>query len=297
MNSTTTLTEFLRKHYAVYKSLTPESANAILYSIHTLEDWHGRPVLLRDLSDTLLAAWVEHETKSGKYKLRTIHGKQADILALWRFADASGVLDVGPRFIRRIKVPKRNPVAWSPADLARIFAAAAAVRGVFPNSVPKGLYLGTLMRAGYETGLRRRDLFLLRADAVSDDGTVCVVMSKTLLPHVARMREETLKGFRRLHEILAFFDSEYQEFPLHWPISMQEIYQYFSRIRKAAGVGPGALHQLRRSGATHCEAELPGSACAYLGHTTAGLAFAHYVDRRQLRKAFTPPEVEAKPAH
>ena len=200
-------------------------------------------------------------------------------------------MDVGPRLVRKIKIPRKNPTAWSSEELARMFAAAADVPGIFDYGVPRGLYLETLLRAGYETGLRRRDLLLLRADAVSDDGTVSVTISKTGFPHVAKMREKTLAGFRRLEAILQFHEVDYQEFPLFWPYTWQQIYPYLQRITAAAGVPHGALHQLRRSGATHCEKELPGSASAYLGHASPGLAFAHYVDRRQLRNAYVPPDV------
>jgi integrase len=153
------------------------------------------------------------------------------------------------------------------------------------------MYRSTLLRAGYETGLRRSDLFLLRADAVNDEGVVCVTMCKTGLVHIAQMRHETVLAFRKIQVLLEFHECDYREFPLHWPLSWAELYPILARIRKVAGVSPGALQQLRRSGATACEVDQPGAAMAYLGHTTAAMAAKHYIDRRQLTKAYCPPEV------
>ena len=63
MNSDAPLEAYLTGYYATYKSLEKCSFKAIKYSIRALEAWHGRPVLVKDLSDSLLAGWIEYEER------------------------------------------------------------------------------------------------------------------------------------------------------------------------------------------------------------------------------------------
>jgi hypothetical protein len=70
------------------------------------------------------------------------------------------------------------------------------------------------------------------------------------------------------------------------PIQVQ-----FAKLVRGAGL-QGSTKWLRRSGATWCEVHQPGSAMAFLGHRTPGLAYKHYVDPRFVqRDKPRPPKI------
>jgi integrase len=134
-----------------------------------------------------------------------------------------------------------------------------------------------LCLTGYYTGLRPCDLVDLRTDDVMAGGVMVIRQKKTdeaitiELPADCRAAiAATLPVGRKLI----------------FPLGRKLLYDWLRRAIRQAGID-GSLKWLRRTGATRCEQIQPGSAKAYLGHLTDGLAMLHYVDRRQI--TFTRP--------
>jgi len=134
-----------------------------------------------------------------------------------------------------------------------------------------------IILTGYYTGLRPCDLLDLRTSDFMQGGVLVIRQKKTdeaipiELP--ADCREAIAATYPQGRELV-------------FPVSRKAVWESIRSLIKKAGIG-GSLKWLRRTGATRCEQVQPGSAKAYLGHLTDGLAYRHYVDARQI--VFTRP--------
>jgi integrase len=225
-----------------------------------------------DLTDTTVSAWLVG--LEPLYAGWTLSGHRTRILCLWRFAARHGWA-VGPGEVRRETPPPPMPTAWTVDEIGRLAAAAALVA--------HGDYWHALILAGYETGLRRSDLWGLRRDQIATTGLVALRQHKTGQPHEPLMRPETAA------EVLALPG----DYPLASPWGPRAFYQRFALIRLLAGVSSdGGLQQLRRTGATAVAcAQGLDAARQFLGHRTAGMV-NFYVDRSQYRpRGVLPPRL------
>lgn len=262
MDSETRLLDLL----PVY-SLERAISHGAQYQIgHSLE-LYGSDRTTADLQARPVSEWLQAlETTHAK---RTVAGHRANLLALWRWAAERGLATL-PVGVRRCPRPRPRPIAWTADEFRRLIVAC--------DRMPNPAYWSCLVRTAYETGLRRSDLWRLEKDAVSPDGIVWIGQHKTGYPHVCRLQPATAAAFALLPG----------NRPL-MPKSPRRFYDAFSWLCRMAGVRPGALQMLRRTGATQCEIRQPGSAGRFLGHSTATMWQA-YVDRSQLPDApISPP--------
>lgn len=294
----TTLKGFLLEQYAVLRTIRESTLNAMRISVDNIDRWNGRPTTLDQLTDEFVSKWVADLEKQGKLAPKTRYGKRADILTLWRAAHRLRLAKEPPLYVRGVKVPRLNPTAWTADELDRILTAAKGLTGTITgNGLPRALYFHTVLKAGYETGLRREDLLQLRADAVQDDGLVTITMEKTQLPHVCQIRPDTLQGFRRLQAILEVHEDPNAFRPLWWPHEKRGFYHWLEKIAAAAAVEAVGMQKMRRTGATHLESIVPNAAARFLGHSSPMVAMRHYVDRSLLRSTLIPPEPEPSAVH
>lgn len=264
--------------YALRRGLAKKAAYYVGHTIAIFDQWLGRPATVADLdTDTVSqwVAWLEEApapaADSGRYSDRTRAGLRGNLLCLWRFVAEEGECQ-WPGRIRRAPKPEPQPVAWTLEELRRIRVAAAQARGfVHGSGAPRALYLVTLVDAAYETGLRRGDLWRLEQCHFLANGTVVLRQNKTGWPHGPQVQPDTLSRIRQLPG----------DYPLRWPGTDKGFYECWRIwVITAAGVRPGALQQLRRSGATHLETIRPQDTSRYLGHKTPDMK-KHYVDRSQ----------------
>ena len=134
--------------------------------------------------------------------------------------------------------------------------------------------LRALILVGYETGLRLGDL--LRLPTVDRNGRFSIVQSKTGDVITCQLSAEAVDAVRLGGEVFS------------WP--RRRIQERFTALLVRCGLS-GSIKRLRATGATWCEVTEPGSAAAYLGHKTPGLALKHYIDPRHLSrtKPLPPP--------
>lgn len=273
-----TLRQYLDQHYSLTRPIKQSTHDDYRWTVNVFEKWYGRPIELLDLTEDLLSKFLLD--LEGKAAPRSLHGHRMTLLVLWAGAESDGYCDRAPerKKVRKIKVPRKNPQAWTLDEMARLIEAARRLKGVIRNlRVPRALFFETMIRVTYETGLRRHDVFNLAISTVRDDGTFSVTMAKTGFTQTCKLTPETLGMLR---EVSRLNQSDAEHPLLVRGNTSGTYYSCWRTIRAYAGVkGTGALQQLRRTAATHLERERPGGATGFLGHVSPDMAIKHYIDR------------------
>lgn len=254
-------------YYALARPIKPNSRYQMGRTIGVFAEFLDHPAACSDLLPEVVSAWIRWLEPT--YSQVSVSGHRGKLLCVWRFAHRRGwaapVDDV-----RRAPRPEPMPEAWELGDVQKLLSACdvvrRAVRGVW---LPD--YFRALILAAYESGLRRSDLWRLARDTIHQDGSIVVRQHKTGSPHVARIQPSTAAA------VLALPGA----FPLAWPgVSPREFYAHWGDVLLVAGVAPGALQKLRRTGATYIAKEHGTEAAAsFLGHRSAGM-HRFYIDRR-----------------
>jgi hypothetical protein len=252
--------------YALHRPIRANSIYQYDRTTRVLGDYLGRPATTEDLHPDLVSAWVRW--MEPQYSQASVSGNRARLLVIWRFAArrqwSAPVDDVRPA-----PRPEPMPESWTLDELRRLIAATdemrQEVRGIW---LPD--YLSALIRAAYQSCLRRSDLWRLPRERIHPDGSLMIRQHKTSRPVVRWVEPETAADILRLAGA----------FPLSWPGNPRGFYDVMETLCGLAGVRRGALQQLRRTGATWIAVEGGMDAAREaLGHRTAGMV-AHYVDRR-----------------
>lgn len=112
----------------------------------------GRTPTLADLSETLIAAWLSDLAASGR-SVATCNKRLREVKALWSFARDELDGPLGRFRLKPQREPKREPVAWFPAEMTRLVEAATHRRGQVGRA-PAGVWWRALVLVAHSTGLR-----------------------------------------------------------------------------------------------------------------------------------------------
>ena len=245
--------------------------------------WLGRPALLADLSDDGVNRWLVSLQDTGK-AAATIKNERANLLALWRAAYFSRLVEVKPDRIRKVHAPRTLPEAWDERQLVALVTVALAVRGrIRAWRMPLAAFFRAYILVGYDSGLRMSDMMALRWDQLTADGSIAVSQQKTGWPVLCRLRPETMAAIDVIRD-------ERRPTIFGGCLSRRAFFTAFQRIVKLAGL-EGTSRKLRRTGASLLERTQPGLAQHYLGHTSAKMAETYYIDQRISRpnRPLPPP--------
>jgi hypothetical protein len=132
----------------------------------------------------------------------------------------------------------------------------------------------------WDSGLRLGDLFELRSELVRGQSRFQLVQHKTGKPLLVKLRPETVQAMEATYPPI-------REYLFRGLFGRPKFYVRFRKLCDQAGLfckgpGLGLSRMLRRSAATAVERAAPGSAMRFLGHTSPGPTYAHYVDFSQL---------------
>lgn len=269
--------------YSLERDIAPDTAKWLRYVAGRYSRWLKHPATVIDLADQPVNEWLAALLVDGLTR-RTVRGYRGALVMLWRYAVEIGLLDAPPKRLRRIKVPKLIPQAWTQEEVGRLLTQAVAFSGFYRCGVRRSTYWLAVVLAIWESGLRIGDLLRLRKDQIGADGRVCVTQRKTSWPVVFRFSERTMVLVR---EITAAHDG-----PLLFGgvVSRKWVFVTFKRLATNACL-TGGTKKIRKSGATAVERDTKGAAPGYLGHKGGTVAYEFYVDPTQagIDKPAPPP--------
>jgi integrase len=162
--------------------------------------------------------------------------------------------------VRPVRLPPLEREGWSIDDVARLIA-----KGYVDSQ-----WWGTIIEAGYYTGLSLCDLLALKGSQVSQDGWVRTKRQKTGAAVLVAVPKQ-------LAEKMRTSDTIWQ-----WTKSLEWFRREFRRIASSVGL-KGSFKMLRAASGSAVEAEYPGAGHRHLANTP-GVFAKHY----QTTKLVTP---------
>jgi len=265
--------------YRVRRALRPASLYQMRRTVDLFGEFLRQPASVRDFDADSVSRWLLALESTHSPASRA--GHRAKLLILWRFAARHGyVAEPDASEIRPAPRPEPNPVAWSQEEVEALLVACGQCRR-FCRGRCVGPYFAALVRAGWETGLRRSDLWRMRREDIGE-AAVVTRQQKTGAIVSHPLTAETRAAILDLPG----------DRPLRWWGCQRQFYTAWAAVLGLAKIGPGALQRLRRSAATAvARDEGTDAAREFLGHRTVDM-WTRYVDRRLAwPRRFTPPRL------
>ncbi len=253
--------------------------------LRALERYLTRPPEVTDFREETIAPFLtDYATTHAPHTVQSI---RKDLLALWRFC-ASRIAGVSSPDLGVFRVPQTNPEAWSPAELARLLAAARRFRprllgyrtycGVRPN-----LWWCSFLYLLYDTGFRRSAAMeLCWPDINLEQGWALAKAAhqKTERDEVRTLAPDTTAALSVIR-----FPERLKVFPFAG--HLVTFYHHYDCVLKAAGLPTGRTNKAQRMRRTHATwlAHEAGQTAAQesLGHSSLRLTQRHYLDARYVR--------------
>lgn len=212
------------------------------------------------------------ETHSGI----TVRTERTVLLSLYRYAYENRLIDEPPRGVMKIKAKKPPTKAWTVSQLQQAIESTKQHDATTMRSFArKGVWLRCWIVLGYETGARFGDLWSFSREHLDGD-TISWVQAKTG-DSLTRVLTPAC-----LDLVDAMLEASPDGRILGWACGKREAMRLMRAHLDAVGIG-GTSKFLRRSGATHCEMQAPGSGRLHLGHRSPALFESAYADWGQLK--------------
>lgn len=284
MNSgETSLTVILDKY--VQKRLrdaSPSTVDQYHAAIDRLEKHVGVPPTVEHLDADVIES-VMYEMKAANLAPRTCNKLRDSMNALWNFAAKAGITKTFPD-IKRLKEPRRKPVAWTADQIDALFASCDQAEGEI-GGVPARLWWRGLLLVMWDTAERKEAVQQLRWDDVQMDTGWVTFRAETRKrgaeDNLSRLHQDTLTLLKQIRQIQRrTIPGESLVFP--WTLGKGTIYHFYDKILVRAGLPTDRFHKfhcMRRSVASHFAAG-GGDATRLLGHADQRTTTKHYIDPR-----------------
>lgn len=235
-----------------------------------------REALLEDLESDTMACFLAWMSERGRQAI-TVNDSRNRLMALARFAKKRNLIAVEPE-VEPLIEPERAPRAWLDADLEKLIAACAALRGTI-GGLPASLWWVALHIVLLFTGERITAMLSLRWDQVDLDGG-WMMLTAEQRKGKRRDKEWRLPGscIDLLRQMKALSASQ---LVFATETSLCTIYNRYNKILISAGLPhdrQSKFHRMRKSTASHCAAA-GGNATELLDHSSARVT-KKYLDKR-----------------
>lgn len=199
----------------------------------------------------------------------TVKNYRGDLVVFWRWlADRDLAEYPRGRRILRPHVPATVPDCWTLDEIRALLRAAQGLTGQLVDGTDRAAYWTAAILVGYETGLRRADVWAVRRDGILADGRLVTVSRKTGRRTVHQLSAAAVEALRRLDRPVC----------LRWPYNQRRWGVHFDRLVVAAGVRRGTWKWLRRTSGSYVAAQYGTAAGAeHLGHSSLA-TFRRYYD-------------------
>lgn len=251
-------------------------------AIRHLKKTLGRDPLLDDLTNATVARMMHRLAENG-LETSSVNGYRAKIHALWAWACRQGWLAVWPG-TRKLKEPKKMPVAWSPKELAILWAALENQPG-YVSGIPASLWWRVYHLVAWDSGGRHGERMALRWEHFTDLDAGRGIFPASIRKGKAGDIQFDLHPFTV--ELVKQIRTFGQPFVTPWaPLDPDYFWLFYTNLLKSAGLPADRAHKshcLRRSVATHLIAAgaARGDASRALGHSDPAV-LDRYIDQRQI---------------
>lgn len=210
-----------------------------------------------------------------------------ELMTLWRFAYDSGLTEVFPARVRKIKALATPVECWTKDDLSRLLLAAEGDKTPISSRVQARRcdVLPAWIGVGYDTALRFGDVHALTA-ASFRNGFVVTTANKTGKPVVRGISHDTQQAVSRLLELSP------DRTLFKWCLPRRRALLMWRTFLRQHGMA-GSSKWLRRAAATQIEMQSKGRASELLQHSHPTLAYRHYIDATQLAAPPAPPPIRS----
>lgn len=249
--------------------------------IRQFDQFAGAPVLLSDLSDQLLAAFLNDRVDAGLRKV-TVNQCRAHVLAVWRLAFEQGHVEHQPS-IRKLREAHDEPDAWTEDEFRLILSKCDSLDARRPvGGLPASALMRAVLLLAYWTGLRRGTLWKLKWDDVDLRERWVTVPGDLMKSNRGKKYRIGLDAEEALEGIwIAGAETVLPK------IGWQRFYADFDRLLDAAGIQPSRrrvmtkLHKVRRTTATMVASRQGlNAASTLLGHSSQQITL-RYIDPSQ----------------
>lgn len=204
--------------------------------------------------------WLTELLENSDKGAKTVKGYRGSVLSIWRWCWEDGLIEDPPRRIKKIRVPRRPPTAWTREEVLRLLAACDELR-------KRGDWARCYIHVVWSTALRTGDVFEIDLRNVDpEEKVVYLSQQKTGDPLCVRLSDDAYQELVRQGGRLS-------------PLGRRALAQLFERLVLIADVRPGTARWLRRSAASYvCREYGYGAAEMLLGHRTPEMCRKHYCD-------------------
>lgn len=258
--SSTSLRDYVAHSYTLIRDIRPDSLRQYRVTVNLFDRWNGSPVLLSDLSEQLVSAWLRDYAATASPT--TVRSKKVHILAIWRAASDDGLArePIGRR-IRRVKVPASIVTAWTRDEIHKLLETCKTMRGLHRCGMPRAIWWDLAVRVAWDSGLRWGDMVSLRVDSIAASGVCTMLQSKTGKPTTFRLSPSTMEALSRSLDLYR------RDLVCPWPSSNMAFTKAVRGLVVDAQVRRGTWKWIRRGSGSDVESQADGAGCRHLGNT------------------------------
>ena len=249
------------------KQLRFKSENTVRLYGHTLRAFAktlGRTPLVSDLNCDSVEIHMDRIIRGGG-AVPSANKDRSQLLALWRFAAAKGILSQWPT-VAIMPEPEIIPMGWLPDEMDRLLSSCDAMRGVV-GTVPAGLWWRGLISVLVDTGERIGAIRGLRKENVQEKWLLVPAAlrkgkTRDRLYSLQASTVVTLKSIAAANRI--------DDMLFHWDRCETYIYRRYKEVLVGAGLPTDSrskFHRIRRTVASAVTAA-GGDATAALDHAS-----------------------------
>lgn len=287
----TTLLDYFTDVYVPDRvNLRDPTISQIRVTLRIFGRFLSRPATLDDLDENTLnsfkAAYSAGTLPEQKHAAAaaTVNSKLRDLRAIWATAWDRHHTRKAPRKIRRAREERRQPKAYSLAEMRRILSQARSLTGTVgiigrePFVIERRLWWPALILACYSTAARIGATMAVRT--ADYDGRRIYLRAENQKQHA----DQTVwPNQEAIEAIDAIYDPR-RLYLFWWPYSRRYLYRFHKQsILDAAGIvstrkGMDQFQKYRRTGLSHVAAQNEDQAVKLAGHSSPAITRRNYLD-------------------